>query len=130
MTDESPSKEIRHIVADSIGEVNHCPNCGSELDVNIDWGEISDYSKQCSDCGKQYVHHEIEYLTEVVKPVDSEDIQEDESELFKSDVVEAGEDIDTLRPDVDLRMERMSESSVYVAGYNGGDDGEIDYQSQ
>jgi len=128
MTDESPDKEIRHIVADSIGGVNYCPDCGSELDVNMDWDDIAEYNKECPECGKQYLHHEIEYLVEVAESMDPEDIPDDTSKLLKSDIVEADEDIDILRLDVDLRMERLSDKSVFVAGYGGGDNGEIDYR--
>ena len=129
MTDESPDKEIRHIVADSIGGVNHCPDCGSELDVNMDWDDIAEYDKECPDCGKQYLHHTIEYLVECQELGDREELVEQElPEILKSDIVEPDEDIDIYRPNVDLTMERLSEKSVFVSGDGGGDDGEIDYR--
>lgn len=38
------------------------------------------------------------------------------------------EDIDVMRPDVDLRIERLSDRSVPLAGYNGGDKDDTDYR--
>jgi hypothetical protein len=34
------------------------------------------------------------------------------------------------RPDVDLRIERLSDRSVYMAGYGGDDDGDLDYRER
>ena len=66
---------------------------------------------------------------------DAEDIQEmieseeeTEIEVVKSDTVEGDEDIDIYYPDVNLRMERLTHKSVYIAGYSGGDENNIDYR--
>lgn len=121
-------KQIRHIVADQIGYLKYCPSCGSELNVVMDMDV--DYDRECPDCESTYIQHEIEFLVETEEMQSREELmkQEDTSELLKNDTVAPDEDIDVLRPNVDLRMERLSHRSVYVAGYDGGDDGEIDYR--
>jgi hypothetical protein len=48
-------------------------------------------------------------------------------ESTRKDIVEVDEDIDVMRPDVDLRIERLSDRSVSLARYNGGDKDDIDY---
>jgi DNA-directed RNA polymerase subunit M/transcription elongation factor TFIIS len=122
------NKHIRHIVADQIGDIRYCPNCGSELEVMLDME--TDYERKCPECGKQYHQHEIEFLEEKEETEDREELmeQEDTTEVLRSDTVHPDDDIDVLRPDVDLRMERLSYRSVYVAGYDGGDDGDLDYR--
>jgi len=122
------SKKVHHIVADSIGDVRYCPNCGEELDVMLDMDV--DYDRECPECGREYIQHEIEFLVETEEMQSREELMEQEStrEILRKDTVEADEDIDVMRPNVDLRMERSSNRSVYVAGYGGGDDGEIDYR--
>ena len=54
--------------------------------------------------------------------------EESDREVVKSDTVEGDEDIDIYRPDTDLRMERLSHESVYVAGYGGGRESSTDYR--
>jgi predicted RNA-binding Zn-ribbon protein involved in translation (DUF1610 family) len=123
------NKEIHHIVADSIGYVRYCPSCGEELDITLDMDV--DYDRECPECGREYIQHEIEFLVETEEMQSREELMEQEStrEILRKDTVEADEDIDVMRPNVDLRMERSSNRSVYVAGYGGGgDDGEIDYR--
>lgn len=123
-------KEISHIVADQIGDVRYCPSCGSKLDVVWEQSEDSRHDRECPDCGNEYIEYTIEYLVETEEMQTREELmeQEDTTEILRKDTVESDEDIDVLRPDVDLRMERLSDKSVYVAGYGGGDDGEIDYR--
>jgi DNA-directed RNA polymerase subunit M/transcription elongation factor TFIIS len=121
-------KQIRHIVADQINDVRYCPNCGSELEIVRE--ESDHHDRECPECGSEYMKYSIDYLAEMVETKSREELmeQEDTSELLKNDAVAPDEDIDVLRPNVDLRMERLSHRSVYVAGYDGGDDGEIDYR--
>jgi len=121
-------KRIHHIVADSIGYVRYCPSCGEELDITLDMDV--DYDRECPECGREYIQHEIEFLVETEEMQSREELMEQEStrEILRKDTVEADEDIDVMRPNVDLRMERSSNRSVYVAGYGGGDDGELDYR--
>jgi len=40
------------------------------------------------------------------------------NDLVRMDKISSDEDIDVLREDVDLRIERMSEDSVFLAGYS------------
>jgi Zn-finger nucleic acid-binding protein len=121
-------KEIRHIVADEIGYLKYCPSCGSELDIVMDMDV--DHDRECPDCESTYIQHEIEFLVETEEMQNRQELmeQEDTTEVLRKDSIGAFEDIDVMRPEVDLRMERLSDRSVYVAGYNGGDDDEIDYR--
>jgi predicted RNA-binding Zn-ribbon protein involved in translation (DUF1610 family) len=121
-------KEIMHIVADQIGYLKYCPSCGSELDIVMDM-DVS-HDRECPECGREYIQHEIEFLVETEEMQSRQELmeQEDTTEILRKDTIEPDEDIDVLRPNVDLRMERSSDRSVYVAGYGGGDDGEIDYR--
>lgn len=119
--EESEDRQVRTIVADAIGDPRYCPECGSELDIEWEGNERGD--RRCPDCGRRHKEYTIEYLKEIVDP---EDVEESEIEVVRSDTVEADEDIDIYHPDTNLRIERLSDESVYVAGYSGGDSGNID----
>lgn len=129
-TEDMADKEIMHIVADQIGDLRYCPSCGSKLNVVWEQSKDNRHNRECPDCGTDYMEYTIEYLVETEEMQTREELmeQEDTTEILRKDTVEPDEDIDVLHPNVDLRMERSSDRSVYVAGYGGGDDGEIDYR--
>ena len=54
--------------------------------------------------------------------------EDTEINVIKSDTIEADEDIDIYHQGSSLRIERLSEKSVFVAGYNGGENGNTDYR--
>lgn len=124
----SRDKQIHHIVADIIGDVRYCPACDSKLE--IEWDEDERGDRRCPDCERRFMEYNIEYLVETEEMQSREELmeQEDTTEILKKDTVEYDEDIDVMRVGVDLRMERMSDKSVFIAGYGGGDDGDIDYR--
>ena len=123
-------KQIRHIVADVIGDPRYCPECGSELEIEWDSDERGD--RKCPNCENRYMEYNIEYLKEIEEMQSREElmkqVEQNEFELLKNDTVEVDEDIDIYRPDVNLRMERLSDKAVYVAGYSGGDEDDIDFR--
>ena len=125
--DES-DKQILHIVADSIGDPRYCPECDSKLEIEWDDDERGD--RKCPECGNRYMEYTIDYLKETKEMQSREELmkQNDTPEILKNDSIAFDEDIDVMRVGVDLRMERLSDKSVYVAGYGGGDDGDLDYR--
>jgi len=126
--DGSKDKQIRHIVADVVGDLRYCPSCGSELE--IEWDEDEHGDRRCPECEKRYMVYTVEYLVETEDVQSRKELmeQEDTTEVLKKDTVESDEDIDVMRVGVDLRMERLSDKSVYIAGYSGGDEDDIDYR--
>lgn len=121
---------MRTITADAIGDTQYCPSCGSELENIADDGERGD--RRCSNCGNYYKQYTLSYLKEIIEPESrgelTEQIEENGLEVLKTDTVEGDEDIDIYRPNTNLRIERLSHGSVYVAGYSGGDENNIDYR--
>lgn len=126
--DESEDKQVYTIVADSIGDPRYCPECSSKLD--IEWDEDERGDRKCPECENRYMEYNIEYLKEVLEPHSREELLEktEEIEILKNDSIEPDEDIDVYHTEASLRMERMSDKSVFVAGYNGGENNNIDYR--
>jgi len=126
--DESEDRQVRTIVADAIGDPRYCPSCGSKLE--IEWEEDERGDRKCTSCGNRYMEYNIEYLVETEEMQSREELLEETEnpEILKNDSIEPDEDIDVYHTEASLRMERMNDKSVFVAGYNGGEDNDIDYR--
>ena len=126
--DESEDRQVHTIVADAIGDPRYCPSCDSKLELEWDENERGDH--KCPECKNRYEEYTIEYLREVVEPDSPEKLLEETNnlEILKNDSIEPDEDIDVYHTEASLRMERLNDKSVFVAGYNGGEDNDIDYR--